>query len=235
MFKHPWMVALGAGLLVLLVAMALPLWHMLQGPVRQAGLPASPEATAADQGLPWQVQPLADGRSRVFGLVLGQDTLAQAQARFGDVLQLALVARVDETGALEALVEPMSAGHVSGRLVLAFDVPPATLSQWRARATGSEVMAGGVRRFSLAAADRAAAAAMPLAGLSFVPSLRLTEDDMQHRFGTPSQRLVLGDGVLQLVYADRGLVASLAPGRRSVLQYVAPRELGSRLLAPVQR
>ncbi|MEK8048772.1 hypothetical protein AACH10_00805 [Ideonella sp. DXS22W] len=230
--KHPFVIAAGLGLAVLLVAAALPLLHL-----GQPGGGATADARrpdAADANLPWQVRALGDGRSQVFGLTLGSDTLAQAEARFGDNLQLALVARLGEVGALEALVDPMSAGFVSGRLVLAFDVPEATLRRWRANVGGSEAMEGGVRRFTLRAADRDEARRAPLAGLSFIPALRLGEADLRERFGPPDQVQAEADGVQRLLYPERGLAASVRAGQRGVLQYVAPRDFAARLGAPAQ-
>lgn len=226
--KHPFVIALAAGLLVLLAAAALPLWQLLQA--RQAPVAAS-AATAT--GLPWQIEPQADGSSRVFGLQLGRATLAEAQARFGDGMQLALVAKLGEVGTLEALVEPMSAGFVSGRLVLALDMPEATRRAWRERVEGSEAMEGGARRFKLARADREQALQAPVIGLSFVPSLRLSETDIRERFGTPARQLALADGVSALGYPAQGLVAMVKPGLRGVLQYVAPRDFEARLWAPL--
>jgi hypothetical protein len=221
--KHPILLALGAGALVLLAAFVAPLWHMGRG------LAPPPE-----QGLPWQAQAQADGTLQVFGLVLGHDTLADAQARLGDGLRAAVVARLGEVGVLEALVEPFAAGFVSGRLVLAFDVPPTVLQRWRAHATRSEPMDGGVRRFELAGDDRAEALRAPVIGLSFVPSLRLSEDDLRQRFGAPAEVLVQPDGARVLLYPARGLAASVAAGSRGVLQYVAPRDFEARLRAPLQ-
>ncbi|MBP6899705.1 MAG: hypothetical protein KBC73_06435 [Burkholderiaceae bacterium] len=228
--KHPLMIALAAGLLVLLAAAALPLWQMLQP---RAAAPAAASTPAAAQGLPWQIEPQADGTARVFGLRLGQATLDQAWARFGDGLQLALVARLGEVGTLEALVEPMSAGFVSGRLVLALDVPEATRRAWRERVEGSEPMEGGARRFRLAPADREQARQALVVGLSFVPSLRLSEADIRERFGAPARQLALADGISALGYPAQGLVAMVQPGVRGLLQYVAPRDFEARLWAPL--
>ncbi len=189
--KHPILLALGAGLLVLLVllvALALVFSRQFSAPVQQ---PASGAAAPAGQSLPWQAQARPDGTLQVLGLLLGHDRLADARARIGDGLQVALVAQLGEVGRLEALAEPFAAGFVSGRLVLAFDVPPATLQRWRARATGSAPMDGGVRRFALHAADRDEATRAALVGLSFVPTLRLTEEDVRLRFGTPLAEVAL--------------------------------------------
>jgi len=225
--KHPILLALGAGLLVLLVAFAMPLWHMGRG-----GAAPAPAAGAA-QDLPWQALAAPDGTLRVFGLVLGHDTLADAQARIGDGLQVALVARLGEVGALEALADPFAAGFVSGRLVLAFEAPPQTLRRWREHAPRSEAMDDGVRRFELLVGDRDEARRSALAGLSFVPAVRLTEADVRQRFGTPAAEVALGGGGMVLLYPALGLAATVGSASRGVLEYVAPRDFEARLRAPL--
>jgi len=222
--KHPFVLALMAGLAVLVVAFALPLLHMGRG-----------DAAPPARHLPWQAEPRADGGLQVFGLTLGRDTLADAQATLGDHLEMALVARRDEVGRLEALVDPFPAGFVNGRLVLAFDVPASTLARWRDRATGSDAMEGSVRRFSLHADDRAEARSARIAGLSFVPSVKLTEADIEQRFGRPSERREMADGARVLLYPERGIAAAVAASgtSRGVLQYVPPRDFEARLRAPL--
>lgn len=167
--QRPWVLALAAGVIVLLVALALPLLRM--GGVGGGGGSLAGEDGAAATGLPWQVTRLPEGRAQVFGLEPGRDTLAQVQTRLGDALQVAVVARLGESGALEALADPFVAGFISGRLVLAFDVPASQLDAWRAGAASSEPMEGGVRRFKLRAADRQQATQARLVGLSFIPAL----------------------------------------------------------------
>ena len=229
MMKHPILLALAAGLLVLVAAFAAPLWQLLRGPADGAG----PAAAVAQQGLPWQVQALPEGLSQVFGLVPGRDRLAQAQARVGDGLQVALIARLGEVGTLEALADPFVAGFVSGRLVLAFEAPAETLARWRAQALRSEAMSDGVRRFALRPADLDEARLAPLVGISFVPALRLGQADLHQRFGPPAEQRALGGGAAVLLYPAFGMSASLGPASRGVLQYVAPRDFEARLRAPL--
>jgi hypothetical protein len=226
--KKPWVLALAAGLIVLLLALALPLWRMARGGAEAA-------ATAAS-GLPWQVNLLqgADaGRAEVFGLVPGRDTLAGAETLLQDRLQVALVARLGEVGVLEALVEPYVAGFVAGRLVLAFEVDAAQLARWRDHVGGSQAMEGGVRRFTLRPADHDEARRARLVGLSFLPTVRLSEADVRQRFGPPAQVLAQPDGSQALLYPGLGLVATVAEGQRGVLQYVAPMDFAARLRAPL--
>jgi hypothetical protein len=226
--QRPWVLALAAGVIVLLVALAMPLLRM--GGV---GGSLAGEEGAAGTGLPWQVSRLPEGRAQVFGLEPGRDTLAQAQARLGDALQVALVARLGESGALEALADPFVAGFISGRLVLAFDVPAGQLDTWRSSAASSEPMEGGVRRFKLRPDHRQQAAQARLVGLSFIPAVRLTEDDVRQRFGAPAETLNQPGGAQVLLYPELGLSITVAPGQRGVLQYVAPGDFADRLRAPL--
>ena len=219
--KHPALLALGAGLIVLLAAFAAPLWQMWRG--------AGAAPATASSGLPWQAQARGDGTLAAFGLVLGRDTLADAQTLLGDNLTVALVARLGEVGALEALADPLAAGFVTGRLVLAFDVPAADLRRWRDSAPRSQVMSDGLRRFELRAADRAAARRMPLVGLSFVPAVLLSEADVRQRFGPPASTQAVGAGTLVLRYPTIGMAATVGAASRGVLQYVAPRDFEARL------
>jgi hypothetical protein len=185
---------------------------------------ADGQAQQAAQGLPWQVELLPDGSSRVMGLHLGQDTLAQVRERAGDGLQVALVAPLGEVGALEALAEPFNAAFISGRLVLSFDVPASTLRRWREGAVGSAPMEGGIRRFALRAEDLAEAQRAPLVSASFVPLARLAAADVSSRFGPPEAERALEGGATWMVYPRLGVAATVAAGQRGVIQYVAPRD-----------
>jgi len=233
--KHPIWIALGAGAAVLVAAFSAPLWHMLRGPAPdQAPSPAAARALAGeDQGLPWQVRATGSGGSRVFGLHLGEDRLADVEARFGDGLQLALVARLGEVGTLEALVDPMSAGFVNGRLVLGFDVPAEALARWRSNSREHSPMGGGARRFRLEADDREDARRMPIASMGFIPSVRLSEADVRERFGAPAGVQPLPDQALAMLYPDRGLLVTVQAGSRGLLQYVPPAQFETRLRAPL--
>lgn len=203
--------ALAAAAAILGVAFALPLLHM--------GFGRAPPAAEAD--LPWAAAPQPDGSVRAIGLHIGGETLADVASRFGAELQVAVVARLGESGALEALIDPHRAGFVGGRLVLAFAADGQAVRGWRERALHSEAMEGGARRFALSPADRVQADRARLVGASFVPTIRLTVDDVERRFGPPVERRELGGGVWVLVYPGIGLTATVDGHQRSVLEFAA--------------
>ena len=209
--------------------------------------PAAAAAASAPQGLPWQVKATPEG-SEVFGLLVGQSGVPQAQARFGDNLHLALIqaigAKDEDAPALEGFVERLEAGFVTGRLVLAFEADDALRRKAAERSPKREVGSGGrVRQLSLAADDLdvrnadSLASQARLVGLSFTPSVRLDEATLVDRFGEPAERVRSAGGDVQLLYPATGVAIAVpganSPANRVVIQYVAPGEFEARLRQPL--
>lgn len=185
------------------------------------------------EGLPWQIDVTPEG-TRVFGLTLGRSTLADARARFGAELQVAVVAAPGETGALEAYVANATLGAVTGRLVLTVDLSAEELRGLRERAAKAEYMESTTRKYQLAPTDLARVMDRPIAAITLIPSANLDEATVRQRFGTPAEQLGGGKSLQHLLYPAKGLAVTLDPEGKDVLQYVAPadfRRLRDPLLA----
>ncbi len=224
--KAPFLIALAAGILSLLIAFAPALWRML-GPAQPVSAAPPP------QGAPWQIERPAPGQTRVFGLDLPGTTLAQTRQRWGEELKFALMAGRDGTVALEAYLEKFEAGGVGGRLLLAYDAPPEALARWREALPGTPIESGG-RQHALTEAALAELAASPLAGLSFIPAAQLDAAILESRFGTPAERIAGGERLEHWLYPANGLAVVLDAKGRDVLQYVAPADFERRLAAPLR-
>ncbi|MBA4177982.1 MAG: hypothetical protein C0505_15710 [Leptothrix sp. (in: Bacteria)] len=230
--KHPFLFALAAGVLSLLIAFAPAVWRMAQPP------PPAAAGTAPASAAPWQVALPAPGRSQVFGLDLPGSTLAQAQQRWGDELALALIAGPGGNGgtlALEGYVERFEAGGVGGRLLLAFDAEgaAAALARWRGLLPGVPT-ASGARRHALSAPARAELGGTALVGLSFIASAQLSAEVLTARFGAPAERIAGGERLQHWLYPALGLAVALDAQGRDVLQYTAPADFERRLVAPLR-
>lgn len=187
------------------------------------------------QGLPWQVEAGPDGGSTVFGLHLGQDTLAATQARWPDeVLRLALLRDAQGRLALEGYLENITAGALQGKLVISGEADPARLQAWADRAVKQEPQPSGATLLLLKGEDATEARQVVLGGLVFLPAARLDEAALTGRFGPPAERLAPADGLHYLLYPKLGVVIALDPREKSkpVIQYVAPRHF-DRLRAPL--
>lgn len=184
------------------------------------------------QGLPWQVEPLDDGSSRVFGLTLGRDTLGQARDTLGPDMELAVVVKGKETGTLEMYYSRFSAGVLSGRLILTGDVDDATLMQLRERSGAPRYLDSGARKYHLQPDDLPLAYRAPLQGVTFVPVASIDAETAHKRFGEPAESLRLDEDSVHLLYPRLGLDLMIDAGHRDVLQYVAPRDF-ARLREPL--
>lgn len=224
--KGPFLIALAAGVVSLLIAFAPALWRTL-GP----GQPAA--APAPLQGAPWQIERPAAGQTRVFGLGLPGSTLAETRQRWGEDLKLALMAGRDGSAALEGYLEKFEAGGVGGRLLLAYDASPEALARWREALPGTPTESGG-RQHPLTEAALADLAASPLTGLSFIPAAQLDAAILSARFGPPAERIAGGDRLEHWLYPALGLAVVLDAQGRDVLQYVPPSDFERRLAAPLR-
>jgi len=174
-------------------------------------------------GLPWQVEPLPGGDTRVFGITPGQTTLGEAMERMGADLDLAIIAPPQEAGTLEAYYSHYTAGPITGRLILVLDVAADTLLALRARAFQD----GGTRRYHLHPDDLPVAYAAPVRVITFLPTLNLDEAIVQARFGAPAEVVHADDRQQHWLYPALGLDLVLSAEGKDLLQYLSPREFGA--------
>lgn len=200
-----------------------------------------PAPTPAKQDLPWQVTALPGGGSQVLGLSLsptpsapapGSSTLGEVKQRWGEAVQIAIVAAPNETGNLEAYVDPMQAGFINGKAIITAHLPPDVIQGMRERATKTEYMGGTTRKATLSSADLAEALKAPVTAVSFIPAANLDEEIILTRFGQPAQRVRSNDHLEHFLYPDKGLDLALDSEGKELLQYVAPAEF-ERLRQPL--
>ena len=169
-------------------------------------------------GLPWQIDILPGGDTRVFGITPGRTTLAEAIEQLGDDMGLAIIAAPHETGTLEAYYSHHSFGPITGKLILVMDIAPAVLSALQERAFQD----GGTRRYRLHPDDLPAAYRAPVRVINFMPSFNLDEEIAQARFGTPAEIIQVDAQQKHLLYPDKGLDLILSADGKEVLQYLSP-------------
>ena len=183
-------------------------------------------------GLPWQIESLPDGSTRVFGLIPGRTTLGQAVAHLGDDMELAVMAAEGESGALEMYYAHYRAGLLSARLVLGADVGGEILKRMQRDAASREVLESGTRKYLLSEDDRDLALGAVIQTITFIPAINLDHEMVVSRFGEPAETLQLDDQTRHYLYPEKGLDAILGDEGKDVLQYVAPRDFG-RLREPL--
>ena len=169
-------------------------------------------------GLPWQIDSLPGGNTRVFGITLGQTTMGEAITLLGDDLDLAIIAAPHEAGTLEAYYSHYSAGPITGKLLLVLDISPELLAPLRQRAFQD----GGMRRYRLHPDDLPVAYQAPIKVINFLPSFNLDEEIVQARFDTPAEIIQVDAQQQHWLYPDKGLDIILNTDGKEVLQYLPP-------------
>lgn len=223
--RSPFLWAVLAGLAVLLAAFVPVLWQMTQ---------PRPAAAVTELPAPWQIERGPQGELRALGLRLPGSTLADAQARWGDDLQVALIESRGQPLALEAYTDRWQGGGVTGKLVLASNAQPAVVQRWKDRSQRRETIDANAQRWSLHADDRADALRSGVAGISFLPASRMDAATLRARFGDPAQQLNAADGSVHWLYPERGLaIAWDEASGRVLLQLVAVADFDTRLRAPL--
>jgi len=214
--------ALALFVAIVAVLLALPLFF----------LPEGERAPPPTHGLPWQIEKLADGATRVFGLVPGRSTLEEAQKLFGPEVKVALVIAPGETGSLEAYYESISAGGLAGRMVLTLASTLELREAMLQRARKAEYMKSTTRQVELADVDLAHAQTATIEAIAFIPAANLDEQIVLQRFGPPAERIRSAEHREHFLYPDRGLELQLDAKGKEVLQYVAPQSF-ARLRDPL--
>lgn len=206
---------------------------------------SDPDAVSSMAGTPWQIEALPGGRSRILGpagLVLGGQAgdqpaaglLADVRRLWPDTTQIAIVAAPGENGTLEAFVDPVTLGFVTGKLVVSLALPEDQIRTMRERSPKAEFMESTTRKYTLAPDDLQQALAAPISAVTLIPQAQLDEETVVQRFGSPAERVAGAAGVTHLLYPERGLDVAIHAEGKDLLQYVAPAHF-ERLRAPLHR
>lgn len=174
--------------------------------------------------MPWEIETLAGGESRVFGLRLPVDTLDDARQILGSDMEVALMQQSGKPASLEAYYSRINAGILTGSMILVVEIGGDQILALQQRAKKPQILQSGARKQALAAEDIDLVLKMPIFSISFIPSASLDTEIATARFGNPDERVRLSETVEQLFYANKGLSITLDDKGKDVLQYVAPRD-----------
>lgn len=187
--------------------------------------PDSEYTSETISGLPWQVDVLPNGESRVFGVTLGQSTIEDAHRQLGDDMELGvIVAPGTDTGGLEMYYGHYKAGVFSGKLVIAADIAPQAVSRLVKNAIKSDYMDSGARKFTLNPEDLPLALRAPVASMTFIPVVNIDEISATKRFGPAAETVRVSELETHLLYPGKGLEIIIDSKGKDILQYVAPRD-----------
>lgn len=182
-----------------------------------------PGKQPGDVHLPWQITVSPEGDLHVLGVVVGRTTLAEAEHAFKEPAEVSLFARKSGEKSIEAYFDSVDISGLKARIVVVMSVDAATLNGMFDRGVRVANMGGGRHKVTLADDDMQQLMKMPIASLTYIPKINLTDEMVQSRFGEPAERIAEpGDKVVHWLYPDKGLDLALDTEGKEVLQYVRP-------------
>lgn len=193
----------------------------------------TPGEPVSKTDLPWNIEHPAPGVTRVLGLTLGTSTASDAERYYREEAKTSLFKSPQGTLAAEAFFEQVTLAGLKGKIVIAIAVPAAELQAMYERGIRISGIESG-KKITLAPEDVARVRTLPIASLTYMPSVRLDEETIIKRFGQPAQRIREqgNDAATHWLYPQHGLDLALDGSGKPVLQYVPLAEF-DKLLQPL--
>jgi len=182
--------------------------------------------------LPWHIEHPAADTVRVFGLTLGQTTANEAELRFREEAKSSLFKSPDGQLVAEMFFEQVTLAGLKSRIVISIAVPDMELQGMYERGLRMGGTGSG-KKITPAPDDVARIRALPISGLTYMPSVRLEEGIISRRFGQPAKRIREKESrAVHWLYPQHGLDITLGGKEKPVLQYVSLKDF-DKLVQPL--
>lgn len=194
---------------------------MLAGAV---GLSAcSPQAPRHIDNLPWEIDVLPDGNTRVFGITLGKSTTLEAKRALDHKADFSLFKAADGSLSLEAYYGTIMLGVFEAKLIAEVEATPEQLKMLSKDAENPRAQPSGSWKADLSDQDYLTIESWPVRSLTYIPmAVQFDAALLEKRFGKPAERRPIDEGREYWFYPDKGLAIMLADKDKEILQYVAP-------------
>ncbi len=185
--------------------------------------------------LPWQIEALPDGSSRVFDVTLGKTTLGEMESLLRQEAEVSLFATDEGKRVVEAYFHNVVLNGLKAKMVATLGFDRGQLQGLFDRGARIATLAQGKRKVTLSDPDLVLARNTPVVAITYLPAIDLDEQTVLRRFGSPAERVPEGSGdVVHWLYPDKGLDIAMSEEAKEVLQYVPPREF-ERLVTPLRK
>lgn len=182
---------------------------------------------------PWQITVLPDGRSKVFGVVLGETLLRDIDQILKSRATVALFESANELS-LEAYYKSVTKGGLTGSFVFTLDASNELMEKLKKESSKKERTENNNIRYDLDMAATGLARGMVVKYLNYIPAVQLDEDIIIKRFGEPAKKIKLKTREVgwHYLYPEKGLDLIYKEEGKEVLQYVLPKDFNA-LIEPL--
>jgi len=186
------------------------------------------------QTYPWQVKILADGKSSVFGVVLGETSMREVDAILKSSPKMALF-ELNNHLSLEAYYKNVSLGGLIGSFIFTLNVSDEELNKIKKESSKEKRAENNGRRYDLDKPASDKSKIFTAKNLIYIPTVQLDEETIIQRFGKPTHKIKLKtkESGWHYLYPEKGLDLIYKEEGKEVLQYVLPKNFNL-LLGPLQ-
>jgi hypothetical protein len=184
--------------------------------------------------LPWDIEISPQEAVTVFGLTLGQSTLAEARDIFQMEGKVSLFITQSGKPALEAYFEQVFLSGLRADIILVLDASDETLQRLYDHGSRISRTTDTTRKVVLGSEDQDEASNLPIKLINYVPYANLDESLVLNRFGPPGEKITESEtGVSHWIYPERGFSIGLNPEGKELIQYMPLNEIKS-LIARIE-
>lgn len=171
--------------------------------------------------MPWEITLMTDGQISVFDIHLGTTNYRQAQQSLGLYGQTAIFSQQGKMSSVEAFFNGINLGGLSAKLVLNLVVEPPQIEIMKSRAAEARIQPSGAHRYLLSNQDNAALIYASVSAITYIPSIRLTEEMILHRFGHTDSVMQDPNNINTMIwhYPALGLTIYLNDTKKTIMQY----------------
>lgn len=182
---------------------------------------------------PWQVEILADGNSRVFGVVLNETSLQEVSGILKARPELALYDS-EKQAVIEAYYKNILLGGLIGSFIFTLDVPAEQLNNIKNNAVKQKRLKDHEFKYELDKVTSEQVKIFKVKNLVYLPTVQLDEATIVKRFGQPEDKLKLKNNEpgWHYLYPEKGLDLIFKEEGKEMLQYVSPKDFNL-LLEPL--
>jgi hypothetical protein len=197
-------------------------------------LPSGP-APEPPHDLPWQIEALPNGDSRVFGIELGRTPLGELETHLKEPAEIGLFVSGAGKRTVEAYFNSVVLSGLKARIVATLDFDRQALQRLFDHGVRIETLAVGRRKVTLSDDDLPLVYRTSVVALTYLPRVDLDPEVLRRRFGEPAERIAEPGGKIEhWLYPAKGLDVVVNQEGKDLLQYVPPRRF-EQLRAPLRR
>jgi hypothetical protein len=163
------------------------------------------------------------GKLHVLGITLGESKLREAELALQSRSEVALYlypAEHPKAGMKLEAFFPAIADHT--KVILLLEAAPETIKQMETRASVPQQFENKVARLGLAPEDSQLPSQMIVHELTLIPSIPITPESLNARFGTPGQVTHISATTTSYRFPALGLDAELSEGEAAQLHFSNP-------------